>query len=217
MNPKASITYLILIIIPLFLGCRGPIKEENIDNAGASTFSSEHGANEEYSIDTKKSVVTWKGSMLIGSDTNTGYVSISEGELIIKNGQLIDGTAEIDMNTIADKRHKSDNELVEHLKSSDFFDVQKFPTSTITAIKVTSINGKNKNVTGNLTIKGITNPVSFPAKIEIKDGIVQMNGKLVIDRTKWNVRYKSGKFFDLLPDQTMSDSIEFTVNIIAKN
>lgn len=217
MNNKTSITYLILITIPLFFSCRGPVKEENIDNAGTSTVSSEYSANEKYSIDTKKSIVTWKGSMLIGSNVNTGYVSISEGELIIKNGQLINGTAEIDMNTIEDKTHTSDNELVKHLKSSDFFDVQKFPTSNITTIKVTSINGENKNVTGNLTIKGITHPVAFPAKIEVKDGVAKMNGKLVIDRTKWNVRYKSGKFFDLLPDQTMSDSIEFTINITAKN
>ncbi|MNL63725.1 hypothetical protein D3C87_1878850 [compost metagenome] len=52
--------------------------------------------------------------------------------------------------------------------------------------------------------------------MEVKDGIVKVNGKLVIDRTKWNVRYKSGKFYDLLADQTISDSIEFTIKIVAK-
>ena len=72
------------------------------------------------------------------------------------------------------------------------------------------------NVTGNLTIKGITHPVSFPATIEVGDEIVKANGKLVIDRTLWDVRYRSGKFFDNLKDQAIADSIEFHIMIIAK-
>ena len=79
-----------------------------------------------------------------------------------------------------------------------FFDVKKFPFSTIAITRVASVNGQNKEITGNLTIKGITHPVTFRVKMEMKDGIVKANGKLVIDRTKWDVRYKSGKFFDNL-------------------
>jgi len=213
MNNKISIIYLILIIItPLFFGCRGPVKEENKNNASATSIS----LGQKYIIDTKESVVTWKGSNLIGSNSHTGYVYISEGELMIENGQLVGGTAEIDMNTIEDETHGSDNGLVKHLKDPDFFDVKKFPFSTIVLAKAASINGENKKVTGNLTIKGITHTVTFPAKMEVKDGVVKMNGKLVIDRTKWDVRYKSGKFYDNLADQTISDSIEFHVKIVAK-
>ncbi|MFV8347682.1 YceI family protein [Flavobacterium sp. ZB4P13] len=216
MNNKISITYLILIIAPFFFGCRGPVKEENKNNALASYLSLHFGNEKYFIIDTKESVVTWKGAMLIGSNSHTGYVYISKGELMIDNGQLVGGTAEVDMNTIEDETHGSDNGLVKHLKDPDFFDVKKFPISTIAITKVASINGENKKVTGNLTIKAMTHPVTFPAKIEVKDGIVKMNGKLVIDRTKWDVRYKSGKFYDLLADQTMSDSIEFHIKIVAK-
>ena len=71
-------------------------------------------------------------------------------------------------------------------------------------------------VTGNLTIKGVTNEVSFPAKIDLKDGIVKANGKLVIDRTDWGIRYRSGKFYDVVADQIVSDDVEFLMNIVAK-
>lgn len=217
MNNKLSITYLILIIISSFFGCRGPVKEENKNNASASLISREHIGNDKYAIiDTKKSAVKWKGSMQIGSNSHTGYVYISKGELMVENGQLLGGTAEIDMNTIEDEKHSSDNGLINHLKDPDFFDVKKFPFSTIVFTKVTSINTENKKVTGNLTIKGITHPVTFPVKIEVKNGIVKMNSKLVIDRTKWGILYQSGKFYDLLADQTMSDSIEFDIKIVAK-
>lgn len=216
MNNKISITHLILIIASFFFGCHGQLKEENKNNASASSLSL-HIGNEKYVIiDTKESVVTWKGSMLIGKNGHTGYVYISKGELMIENGQLMGGIVEVDMNTIEDKDHGRDNNLVNHLKNPDFFDVKRFPFSTIAITNVASINGENKKVTGKLIIKGITHAVTFPATVEVKNGMVKANGKLIIDRTKWDVRYKSGKFYNLLADQTMSDSIEFNIKIVAK-
>ena len=212
MNSKLYTTYLILIIAPFFFGCGGPVKEEN--NASASSISL-HAGNEKYFIiDTKQSVVAWKGSSVKGA--HTGYVYISKGELMIENGQLVGGTVEVNMNTIEDNNHGRDNNLIKHLKSPDFFDVEKFPISTIAITKVASINGENKKVTGNLTIKGITHPVTFPAKMNVEGGIVKANGKLVIDRTKWDIRYNSGKFYDNLADKIISDSIEFQIKIVAK-
>lgn len=214
MNIKPSIAYLILITAPLFFSCGGPVKKENKSNASANPLSL-HAGNEKYvAIDTTESVVTWEGSNTFGS--HSGYVYISKGELMIETGQLVGGTVEIDMNTIEDKDHGSDNGVIKHLKDPDFFDVKKFPFSTFAITRVASINVEDKEITGNLTIKGITNPVTFPVKMEVKDGIVKANGKLVIDRTKWNVRYKSGKFFDNLADETISDSIEFNMKIVAK-
>lgn len=214
MNKKTSITYLILIIAPLFFGCGGPVKEKNKNNASANSLSLHVGDEKYFIIDMKETVVTWKGSSVEGA--HTGYVYISKGELMIENGQLMGGTVEVDMSTIEGDDHRSDNNLIKHLKDPDFFDVKKFPISTIAITRVESTNDENKKVTGNLTIKGITHPVSFPAKVEVNDGIVKANGKLVIDRTKWDVRYNSGKFYDNLADKTISDSIEFIIKIVAK-
>jgi polyisoprenoid-binding protein YceI len=215
MSNKLSITNSILIISSLLFGCSEPVKEEKKNNASVSSLSLHVGNENYFIIDTKETFVEWKGSSVGG--THAGYVYISKGELMIENGQLMGGTAEVNMNTIEDEDHRSDNNLIEHLKNQDFFDVKKFPSSTITITKAESINGEQIKVTGNLSIKGITHPVSFPAKMEIKDGIVRANGRLVIDRTRWGIRYKSGKFFDNLKDEAISDSIEFNIKIVAKN
>lgn len=216
MTGKLPITYLVLIIIPFFFSCNGTVKKETNTNARTSALSL-HVPDEKYrAVDTMQSVVAWKGSMQIGPNYHRGNVYLSQGELMVENGQLTGGTVEVNMGTIEDEKHGSDNNLIKHLKDPDFFDVKKFPFSTIVISKVEPIDDTHKKITANLTIKNITQPVSFPAEVEIKDGIVKAHGKLVIDRTKWDVRYKSGKFYDLLADQTMSDSIEFDMKVVAK-
>ena len=126
MNNKRSLAYLILIIASFFLGCRGPVKEENKNNASASSVSLGHVASEKYIIDTKESVLTWEGSMVFGfEEEHIGYVYTSKGELMIEKGQLVEGTVEVDMNTIEYKDKESKNTPVKHLKSPDYFDVEK--------------------------------------------------------------------------------------------
>lgn len=212
MNKKRSLTYLVFIISPWILSCQGPVKEENKNNVLASPVL----LGQKYSIDTSESVVEWKGGMLMGTNSHTGYIYISKGALMIQNGQLKGGTAEIDMNTIEDESHGRNNGLVNHLKDPDFFDVKRFPVSTIEITGAEPVGGGDIKLTGNLTIKGITHAVTFPARVEVKDSIVKANSKLVIDRTRWNVLYKSGKFYDLLADQAMADSIEFHIKLVAK-
>ena len=219
MNHKLSIAYLTLIIVPLFFGCGGPVKEENKNNASASSISL-HVGNEKYVvIDTKESVVTWRGYNLNGLNSQTGYVYISKGELLIENGELMGGIVEVDMNTIEDKKHGRDNKLVNHLKDPDFFEVEKFPFSTIAITSVTSISGESKKVTGNLTIEGITKAVTFPANMYFKDGMdgtVEMNGTLVIDRTEWGINYGSLKLINQSVDGAISDDVKLFMKIVAK-
>jgi polyisoprenoid-binding protein YceI len=214
MNNKLYTTYLILIISPLFFGCAGPVTGENKNNASASSLSLHVGNEKYFIIDTEESVVAWTGSSVHGK--HEGYAYISKGELMIENSQLMGGTVEMDMNKIEGPGHGSGNNLINHLKGPDFFDIKKFPFSTIVITKVAAINGENKTVTGNLTIKGITHPVTFPAKMEVKGGIVKANAKLIIDRTDWGISYRSGRFYGMLADKAISDSIEFNINIVAK-
>jgi polyisoprenoid-binding protein YceI len=216
MNNKLSITYFILIFASLLFGCDTPVKEENKNTATANPISIHVGDEKYVAIDTKESIVTWKGSMQIGSDYHFGYVYTSKGELMIENGELIGGAVEVNMNTLEDDKHKSDNNLIDHLKGTDFFDVKKFPIATIEITKVKSMNMEDKEIAGNLTIKGITHPVVFPAQIEMKNGNIIANGKLIIDRTKWGIRYESGKFYDNLANKAIADSVEFNIKIVAK-
>jgi len=205
--------YLILIIATLCFGCHGPIKEENKNYATASSIS----PGQKYSIDTKETVLKWEGSMVFGLDeAHTGYVYLSKGELRIENDQLVGGEFEIDMRTIEYKDKAEKNSPIQHLKSPDYFDVEKFPISSFVITKVATLGGESIRVTGDLTIKGVTNPISFPAQMEFKDGLVKANGKVVIDRTQWGIRYKSGKFYDNLADETVSDEIDLEMYIVAK-
>lgn len=215
MNNKNSLPYLVIVVAPLLSAHLTSLPKENTPSA--NFVYARYAAKERYRVDKIESVVTWKGSGLINSQMeHTGYVDILKGELVIEKGQLVGGTVEVDMNTIADDFHRKNNKLVSHLKSADFLDVEKFPISTFAITKVASPNEGNVNVTGDLTIKGITHAVIFPAKIEVKDGVVHANGKVSIDRTQWDVRYRSGTFYSDLADSAISDSVEFEMKIVAK-
>ncbi len=220
MNYYRGCTLLILAV--MLTSCESKQKEslrsDSLLTSRVPSTVSLHIGNEKYvRVDTKQSVITWKGASLNGLNSQTGYVYPSKGELMIENGQLTGGIVEVDMNTIEDKNHRRDTKLVDHLKDPDFFEVEKFPFSILSITKIKSTTNEGRQITGNLTIKGITHPVTFPAKLEIKNGMVKANGKLVIDRTQWDVRYKSAKFYTLLANQTMSDSIEFYIHIVARN
>lgn len=214
MNNKTSTVFFLLISTPLLFGCGGPVKYEAKNTEPGAPIALHEGDEKYVAIDSRESVITWKGSNTFGA--HAGYVTISKGELMMDDTQLVGGAVEVDMATIEDEEHRSDNGLIEHLKNPDFFDVKKFPISSIVITEVTSTNTGELTLTGNLTIKGITQPVSFPAKMEVKDGIVKASGKLVIDRTRWGIRYKSGKFYDFLADNSIADDIEFNMNIVAK-
>jgi polyisoprenoid-binding protein YceI len=214
MNNKLSIAFFILIFAPLIFGCNANVKK---DNNKASAIPVSRG--EKYTIDTKQSVLTWEGSMVFGfEEQHVGYVYMSKGELLIEKDSLVGGTAEIDMRTIEYKDKENKNTPVKHLKSADYFDVEKFPTSSFAITKVEPVNVRSNTIkiTGNLTIKGVTNPITIPAGITVKDGIVKASGKVVIDRTQWGIRYRSGKFYDNLADNAVSDDVEIHMNIVAK-
>jgi polyisoprenoid-binding protein YceI len=212
MKNKLSIAYLFLVIASVCIGCHGSVKEENKNNALASAVS----AGEVYRIDTTESVITWSGTMVLSPEKHTGYIYLSKGELIFEKGQLTGGTAEIDMHTMeyGDKENK--NTPIMHLKSPDYFDIEKFPISTIEITSVKPVSGTTIKITGNLTIRDVTRSVTFTANLEVKDEIVKANGTLIIDRTEWGIRYRSGRFYDNLADQAVSDEIEFIIDIVAK-
>lgn len=177
-----------------------------------------------YSIDTKQSAIVWQGSMLLGgwegtkliSDgSSTGKVDILKGELLIENSNLVGGAVDVDMNTIA----QIFEDEGPHNKLPDFFDVKKFPLSTFAITKVEAGNHENIKVTGKLSIEGITKTVTFPAQMHFKDGMdgtVEINGALILDRTDWDIYYRSEKRFNESGDLTISNEVKLFVKIVAK-
>ncbi|UKT64138.1 YceI family protein [Pedobacter mucosus] len=166
-----------------------------------------------YTVDAAKSTVTWIGKKVTGS--HNGTIALQSGTLNVDGKKVTGGTFTIDMNSIKDADGSA--KLEGHLKADDFFGVAKFPTTTFVITKITG-SGANLNVAGNLTIKGITKPLTFPATVSVNaDGTVSaLAGKIVVDRTKYDIRYGSKSFFDSIGDKAIDDNFELAVKLVAK-
>ena len=166
-----------------------------------------------YTVDAAKSSITWIGKKVTGS--HNGTISLKSGSLDVDGKNVTGGTFVIDMTSIKDA--DGSPKLEGHLKADDFFGSTKFPTSTFVITKVTG-KGAAVNVAGNLTIKGITKPLSFPATLAFNaDGTVSaLAGKITVDRTKYDIKYGSKSFFDSIGDKAIDDNFEIGVKLVAK-
>jgi len=165
-----------------------------------------------YTVDAAKSTITWLGKKVTGS--HNGTISLKSGSLNVDGKKVTGGTFVIDMTSIKDADGSA--KLEGHLKADDFFGSSKFPTSTFVITKVTG-SGAKITVSGNLTIKGITKPLSFPAAVTTNaDGTVSaVAGKIVVDRTKYDIKYGSKSFFDSIGDKAINDEFEIGVKLVA--
>ena len=167
-------------------------------------------------VDTKASKVEWTGKKVAGQ--HTGTIALNGGNLDVNDDQITGGKFSIDMTSIActDMEGEYADKLVGHLSSPDFFDVAKHSTATFVIDRVENHDkdaaGDNAAVTGNLTIKGISHAISFPANIQIKGGKVAAVADVRVDRTKYDIKYGSGQFFDGLGDNMIDD--EFLLHIV---
>ncbi len=177
---------------------------------------------EAYKIDGTASKVEWIGTKVTGK--HNGTVGLQGGTLDVAGNRVTGGNVMLDMKTIkvldlTDAEYNA--KLLGHLNSDDFFSVEKHPTA---GFKITSIaplknvaEGKqNYTVNGDLTIKGITNRISFPAIVTVNGNQVTAVGTTVVDRTKYDIKYGSGSFFDNLGDKAISNDITITFNVVAK-
>lgn len=165
-----------------------------------------------FSIDGKSSSVKWVASKITGS-THEGTINISEGGLQVENGKISGGKFTIDMSTInvTDLDGGMKTKLEGHLNSDDFFATEKFKTANLAII-----SSDGSKVKANLTIKGITQEISFPVVMKVEAGILTATANIEVDRTKFDVRYGSDSFFDNLGDKAINNEIKFTVILKGK-
>lgn len=161
-------------------------------------------------INTEESTVVWTGKKVTGQ--HTGKINIKSGSLDFDNGALVGGSFTIDMASIVctDLDEGSAKKLEGHLKSDDFFGVENNPTSQLTITKVERGEATGSyNITADITIKGITQPINFTAQV----GSTMASAMVTIDRSKFNVKYGSGSFFDGLGDKMIYDEFELDLNL----
>lgn len=175
-------------------------------------------------IDKDKSTIAWEGSKMVGS-SHDGTIDIKSGELYIVDDVLVGGKVFIDMTKIVvlDIENPSMNaKLKNHLKSDDFFSVEKFPEAYFDMAQISQIENAgndehNYRIKGNLTIKGITHGIAFPAFVSINNNELRAKADFSFDRALFDVRFGSGKFFDNLGDNLIKDEVLIGINVLAEN
>lgn len=168
-------------------------------------------------VDPAASRVEWRGAKVLGE--HHGTVELLSGKLVLENNTLTGGSFAADVTTIAveDLSGQMAEKLTGHLLSADFFGSADYPTASflITEVGPAPESGVY-DVTGDLTIKGETHPVSFPARV-VRDGEGYVaTGELTVDRTLYGIRYGSGSFFDDLGDRAIRDEFQLVVRLVAR-
>lgn len=176
-----------------------------------------------YHVDETKSVVEWSGRNI--NNRHHGRIAISGGEVVLTNGLPISGRFVLDMNTITNLDIQDEGwrgMLLRHLKSEDFFDVERHPTASFEVSGATAIAGAtpgtaNVEIAGSLTIKGTSRLIRFPAIIAAQEeGGLKAQAAFDLDRTLWNVCYGSGKLYERLGMHLVNDLVSIELFIAAR-
>lgn len=176
-----------------------------------------------FRADSEQSVIRWTGRNLFNH--HSGTVRLAEGEIHIRNGDLVSARFTIDMASIAceDLSDSGMNAmLIAHLRTTDFFDVDNYPTAQFVAesaerIENTTDGTSNYLLRGTFTLRGISKPLEFPVLIAAKDGGDHITGQgvLELDRTDYGSRYGSGKFFRFLGQHLVNDHVHLHLKVHA--
>ena len=163
-----------------------------------------------YNIETAQSQITWTGRE-VSTSSHYGTLDFVSGNFEISNGEIVNGEFIVDMTSINNQDMEGDSKarLEGHLKSDDFFSVESYPTASISINSSELISDGKWNVSADLSIKGFTHPVNFEM-ISSEDG---WSANLVFDRSKYDVRFRSGSFFENLGDKLIYDDIELSINL----
>lgn len=169
-----------------------------------------------YEVNTNKSKVKWNGKKVTGE--HYGTIQLEDGTVKVEDGKITGGTFIMDMNTLVceDIENESMNgRLVGHLKSDDFFSVEKHPAAKLVLKDVTHKGGEDYTFKGHLTIKEITHPVTFDGKASVDDGRLTSTGIIEVDRTLYDIKFRSGKFFQDLGDKLIYDTFTLDFDVVA--
>lgn len=170
-----------------------------------------------FKIEAQQSRVEWIGKKVTGA--HNGTIAIKEGNFIFNDGKLSGGNVSIDTTSIIilDVTDPATNaQFAGHLASDDFFSSESFPTASLEITSVKQHSETSYHVEGNLTIKGITHSIGFDLKTTVTGETLTASGKILIDRTKYDMKFRSGNFFTNLGDTLIYNEFELNVNLVAK-
>ena len=162
--------------------------------------------------DTAKTTLSWLGEKVTGQ--HIGTIKLQSGWINWQDNKIVSGDFKIDMASIKESNRNA--MLEKHLRSDDFFSVEKFPTAELVLTGSDSFEKGTAVVRGTLTIKGITNSIEFKSNVQKKDDGLWFYSNITVDRTKYNIKYGSGSFFDNLGDKVIYDEFKLKVALFVK-
>ena len=201
-----------VILISFIVSCEKSSKKKIDTSLPKPTLSLSSG---DYIMDNDNSSIKWTGREL-STKSHYGSLQMKNGSLTVNTDGTINGIIKIDMTTIdcEDLQGRSKASLERHLRSDDFFSVESHPIATLTFKSQGGIGAGNKLAfNGDLEIKGISHPISFESEVKSVDPKVTALVDMTFDRSKYNVRFRSGTFFQNLGDKLIYDDIEISVDI----
>lgn len=201
-------------LILFFVGCDSGKKSDN-SNPILNQLTPEAGT---YSLLIDDSELSWIGTEL-STKTHTGTIDFTDGTIVVDSDNTISGNVKINMSTInvTDLQGRSKEMLERHLRSSDFFEVESFSEAKFSFISKSFDKLSNQiSFVGDLTIKDITNPISFNATLLETSPFLKAKAVLSFDRSKYNVRFRSGNFFENLGDKLILDDIDVNIRLVTK-
>lgn len=171
----------------------------------------------DYKFNSNESKLEWEGKKVSGA--HQGTVTLKSGNVKIEKGELKGGEVVVDLTkiTVTDMQGEWADKLSGHLKSDDFFSVDKHPEVTFKIDSVKKLKGNQYEVTGPLSIKGKSAKQTFTVNVTEAGGKVTVAGDIAIDRTVYDIKYGSGKFFDpkTLGDKMIDDKFTLKLNLVA--
>jgi polyisoprenoid-binding protein YceI len=215
----------IVLLNLCFTACKSDTKEapSKLNIPASSARQAEPQLTLEGAIPYKvtEGVINWQGSKTLPQVLHFGTIKVLGGEIMVKEGRIVEGNIKVDMNSLSvtdPKDPKENADLLKHLKSADFFDVAKFPTAEfrIDDALPSSIPDIDRIVVGKLTIKGISNSVNIPTKLTIdKNSLVANSLGFQIQRQDWGITFGSGPL-GVIKENAIDNIIKFTLSITAK-
>ena len=168
-----------------------------------------------FTLNADNTVLRWTAEKVTG--THWGYVKVEGGSVVVKGKKILTGECIVDMSTITVMDMKDSpygKKLENHLRSSDFFDTENYSRASL-IITGASHKGNLVQIVGELTIKGITHSVEFPAVVKFSDKGASAKGQIKIDRTLYDIKYRSGKYYPDIGDKMIYDVFKLDFEVEA--
>lgn len=189
------------------------------DTQSQTAGKSELAGTSTYTVSAASSTAEWEGTKTLILDyVDQGTIDVASGSVRVEEGDLVSGSLVFDMSSISAAstgRGSGESQLSNHLKSDDFFAVETYPEARFELTEATQSATTTYTLTGDLTIKGITNEIEFPAEVYAQDDNLVVEAEVVFDRSKWDIRFGSASFFNDLGDNVIGDEIVLRARIVA--